>query len=140
MPGSRIRRVRAATALGVIAIVAAAMAQSPDRPVTDATARRVNERIRALQAEAHRLASQSRTLLADLRQLLLPLGIAARAVKTATHTLAEARARRSPAQREPARGSRRRRGPRCAPPAPPRAGRRRGGRPPRPPRGVPRAA
>src|SRR5258705_13309956 len=92
MPGSRSRRVRAATALGVIAIVAAAMAQSPDRPVTDATARRVNERIRALQAEADRLASQSRTLLGDLRQLEIQRDIAAETVKTANATLAQAQA------------------------------------------------
>jgi len=100
MPGSRTRRVRAATALGVragtvfgvIAIVAAAMAQSPDRAVTDATARRVNERIRALQAEADRLASQSRTLLGDLRQLEIQRDIAAETVKTANATLAQAQA------------------------------------------------
>jgi septal ring factor EnvC (AmiA/AmiB activator) len=76
----------------VIAIVAAAMAQSPDRPVTDATARRVNERIRALQAEADRLASQSRTLLGDLRQLEIQRDIAAETVKTANATLAQAQA------------------------------------------------
>jgi septal ring factor EnvC (AmiA/AmiB activator) len=76
----------------VIAIVAAAMAQSPDRAVTDATARRVNERIRALQAEADRLASQSRTLLGDLRQLEIQRDIAAETVKTANATLAQAQA------------------------------------------------
>lgn len=68
------------------------MAQSPDRAVTDATARRVNERIRALQAEADRLASQSRTLLGDLRQLEIQRDIAAETVKTANATLAQAQA------------------------------------------------
>src|SRR5258705_5646993 len=100
MPGSRTRRVRAATALGlrdgpvfgVIAMVAAAMAQSPAGAVTDATARRVNERIRALQAEADRLASQSRTLLGVLRQLEIQRDIAAETVKTANATLAQAQA------------------------------------------------
>lgn len=43
---------------------------------TDAMAQRVNERIRALQAEADRLAAQSRTLLGDLRQLELQRDIA----------------------------------------------------------------
>ncbi|HXD16647.1 MAG TPA: peptidoglycan DD-metalloendopeptidase family protein [Vicinamibacterales bacterium] len=99
MHGSRTERVRAAPALGVfaaaavgvIAIVAAAMAQS-DRAATDAMARRVNERIRALQAEADRLASQSRTLLGDLRQLEIQRDIAAETVKTANATLAQAQA------------------------------------------------
>jgi len=68
------------------------MAQSPDRAVTDATARRVNERIRALQAEADRLASQSRTLLGDLRQLEIQRDIAAETVKTANATLAQTQA------------------------------------------------
>ncbi|HYS27349.1 MAG TPA: peptidoglycan DD-metalloendopeptidase family protein [Vicinamibacterales bacterium] len=60
--------------------------------MTDATARRVNERIRALQAEADRLASQSRTLLGDLRQLEIQRDIAAETVKTANATLAQAQA------------------------------------------------
>lgn len=44
------------------------MAQTPE-PRTDAQARRVTDRIRALQAEAERLATQARTLLGDLRTL-----------------------------------------------------------------------
>jgi septal ring factor EnvC (AmiA/AmiB activator) len=54
-----------------------------DRAETDAMAQRVNDRIRALQAEADRLASQSRTLLGDLRQLEIQRDIAAEKVKAA---------------------------------------------------------
>jgi septal ring factor EnvC (AmiA/AmiB activator) len=61
-----------------------------DRPVPDAMSRRVNERIRALQGEADRLAAQSRTLLGDLRQLELQRDIAAEKVKAAEAALAQA--------------------------------------------------
>jgi septal ring factor EnvC (AmiA/AmiB activator) len=44
-------------------------AQDSARAATDAQARRVNDRIRALQAEADRLAGQARTLLVELREL-----------------------------------------------------------------------
>jgi murein hydrolase activator len=56
----------------VVAIaVAAAAAQTPssDRERADAAAKRTSERLRALQREADSLASQARTLLADLRKL-----------------------------------------------------------------------
>jgi septal ring factor EnvC (AmiA/AmiB activator) len=49
--------------------VAVLGAQAPDRAAADARARRVNERMRALQAEADRLAGESRTLIGDLRRL-----------------------------------------------------------------------
>jgi murein hydrolase activator len=61
-----------------------------DRQAPDAMARRVNERIRALQAEADRLASQARTLLGDLRQLELQRDIAAEKVKSADAAVAQA--------------------------------------------------
>ena len=61
-----------------------------DRAATDAMARRVNERIRALQAEADRLAAQSRTLLGDLRQLEIQRAIAAEKVKAADAAVAAA--------------------------------------------------
>jgi septal ring factor EnvC (AmiA/AmiB activator) len=48
---------------------ATATAQDADRARTDAQARRVNDRIRVLQAEADRLAGQARTLLGELREL-----------------------------------------------------------------------
>ena len=65
-------------------------AQSPDRSATDATSRRVNERIRALQAEADKLATQSRTLLGDLRQMELRRDIAVEQVKEADAAVASA--------------------------------------------------
>jgi septal ring factor EnvC (AmiA/AmiB activator) len=51
--------------LGAVALGA----QAPNRAPADARARRVGDRITALQAEADRLATQSRTLLGDLRRL-----------------------------------------------------------------------
>src|SRR5712691_6288024 len=61
-----------------------------ERPAADAMARRVNERIRALQAEADRLASQARTLLGDLRQLELQRDIATEKMKAADAAVAQA--------------------------------------------------
>ena len=49
--------------------VAVLAAQTPDRPAPDTRARRVSDRMRALQQEADALAGQSRTLLGDLRRL-----------------------------------------------------------------------
>src|ERR671910_697506 len=51
--------------------VAALSAQTAttDRAKAEAMARRVNERIRALQREADRLAGEARTLLGDVRRL-----------------------------------------------------------------------
>ena len=65
-------------------------AQSGDRAATDAMARRVNDRVRALQAEADRLALQVRTLLGDLRQLELQRDIAAEEEKTAAAAMMQA--------------------------------------------------
>jgi len=53
-------------------------------------ARRINERVRALQAEADRLASQARTLLGDLRQLELQRDIATEKMKAADAAGAQA--------------------------------------------------
>ena len=55
-------------ALLVLGVVSAG-AQAPDRTRTEAQARRVNERIVALQREAARLAGEARTLVGDLRAL-----------------------------------------------------------------------
>ncbi len=71
--------------LPVIVITTAAAAQTPD-----ATARRVNERVRALQAEADKLAGQSRTLLGDLRQLEIRRDIAAEQLKAADAAVSSA--------------------------------------------------
>ena len=63
-----------------------------DRAATDALARRVNDRIRALQSEADRLAAQARTLLGDLRQLEIQRDIAIEQVKEADAAVAQAQA------------------------------------------------
>ncbi|MBI4888835.1 MAG: peptidoglycan DD-metalloendopeptidase family protein [Acidobacteria bacterium] len=67
---SRILRATVTPWLAALLAVQAAVAgQTPDPAQTDAQARRVNERIRALETEADRLASQSRTVLGELRAL-----------------------------------------------------------------------
>ncbi len=71
-------------------VVTSAAAQTPSAP--DALARRVNDRIRALQGEAGRLATQARTLLGDLRQLEIQRDIAIEQVKEADAAIAEAQA------------------------------------------------
>lgn len=63
------RQVSRATCAVVMALSCAVGAQTPERGRAEAEARRVNDRIRALQAEADRLAGQARTLLGDLRKL-----------------------------------------------------------------------
>jgi septal ring factor EnvC (AmiA/AmiB activator) len=85
-------RVRAAQAICVLGLLAVATvgAQTPDRTATDALARRVNERIRALQGEADRLSAQARTLLGDLRQLEIQRDIAIERVKESDAAVAQA--------------------------------------------------
>ncbi len=63
--------IRRGASCGVLAIAAAALlgAQTPDRVQSEAQAKRVGERIRALELEADRLAREARTLLGDLRAL-----------------------------------------------------------------------
>jgi septal ring factor EnvC (AmiA/AmiB activator) len=61
--------MRLAAALFVIALATGLAAQTGDRPPANPQAQRVNERIRALQSEADRLATQARTLLGELRKL-----------------------------------------------------------------------
>ncbi len=65
-------------------------AQAPDKAATDAMSRRVTERIRALQSEADRLATQARTLLGDLRQLELQRNIADEQAKAADTAMKQA--------------------------------------------------
>jgi septal ring factor EnvC (AmiA/AmiB activator) len=60
---------RAATACAVALAVCALTAQTSDRARTEAQARRVSDRLQALQHEADDLATQERTLLTDLRRL-----------------------------------------------------------------------
>ena len=66
-------------------------AQTPGRNPTEALARRVTDRISALQGEADRLAAQARTLLGDLRQLEIRRDIAIEQVKDADTAGAQAR-------------------------------------------------
>jgi septal ring factor EnvC (AmiA/AmiB activator) len=85
-------RIRAAQRICLLALlaVATAVAQTPDRNATDALARRVNERIRALQGEADRLSAQARTLLGDLRQLEIQRDIAIERAKESDAVVAQA--------------------------------------------------
>ena len=70
---SLLRNLRASVTpwlvLTALALAGPVAAQEADRTATDAQARRVDERIRALQGEADRLAAQARTLLGELRAL-----------------------------------------------------------------------
>jgi septal ring factor EnvC (AmiA/AmiB activator) len=65
----------------------------PDRARTEALARRVTERVRALQREAERLAGEARTLVGDLRKLEIE-----RDLQNERVTLAEAEVARSQAE------------------------------------------
>lgn len=55
--------------VAAVAVSSLADAQQADRARTEALARRAGERLRSLQREADRLASEERTLLTDLRKL-----------------------------------------------------------------------
>ncbi len=72
--------------------VAAAAAQDPDRARTDAQARRVSDRIRALQEEAERLAGQARTLLGELREFEIEQQIQTERVAQASEEVARGEA------------------------------------------------
>jgi septal ring factor EnvC (AmiA/AmiB activator) len=61
--------LRCLSCIVALALSASLAAQTPDRGRAEAEAGRVNDRIRALEAEADRLAGQARTLLGDLRKL-----------------------------------------------------------------------
>jgi septal ring factor EnvC (AmiA/AmiB activator) len=81
-----------AIGFALLMYAAAVAAQTPagDRTATDAMSKRVGDRIKVLQAEADRLASQSRTLLGDLRELELQRDIASEKVKAAEADAAQA--------------------------------------------------
>ena len=84
---------QAAIGAALLACATLAAAQTaPDRGATDAMAKRVSDRIAALQAEADRLASQSRTLLGDLRQLEIQRDLANEKVKAAEAAVTQAQA------------------------------------------------
>jgi septal ring factor EnvC (AmiA/AmiB activator) len=67
-------------------------AQAPltDKAAADAAARRVAERIRALQAEADQLAAQARTVVGDLRKLEIERDLASERAKNADAQVAAA--------------------------------------------------
>jgi septal ring factor EnvC (AmiA/AmiB activator) len=65
---SRFRRYTAVTVAAWLSLGLGA-AQAPDRVNTEALAQRVDERVRALQREADRLAGEARSLVGDLRKL-----------------------------------------------------------------------
>jgi len=67
-------------------------AQTPDRGRAEAEARRVTERIRALETEADRLAGQARTLLGDLRKLEVERELQQERVREAQAAIAGGRA------------------------------------------------
>ncbi len=83
---------RAATALVLVTTVpfACSLLLAQDRQTVESMSRRVNERIRALQSEADRLASQARTLLGDLRQLEIQRDLAAEQLKAAEAAVLQA--------------------------------------------------
>ena len=76
----------------VAALSAGLAAQTADRGRTDAEARRVNERILALQSEADGLAGQARTLLGDLRTLEIDREIQIERVREAEAAIAQGQA------------------------------------------------
>ena len=67
--GRRWTRAALATCLVVCGAAASVAVRAQTSGAADALARRVNERISALQAEGDRLAAQARTLIGELRQL-----------------------------------------------------------------------
>jgi septal ring factor EnvC (AmiA/AmiB activator) len=83
--------VRRLSLLVIVVLGAAyAAAQTPDRARTEAQARRVNERIAALQREADRLASEARTLVGDLRKLEIDRDVEIERVREAQAAVAGA--------------------------------------------------
>src|SRR5919106_2608489 len=72
-------------------VAVGAAAQPPDRARTEALARRVNERVRALQREAERLAGEARTLVGDLRKLEIERDLQVEEAQRAEAASAQAR-------------------------------------------------
>ena len=76
----------------VIVLSAGLAGQAPDRSRAEAEARRVNDRIRALQNEADGLVGQSRTLLGDLRKLEIDRQLQVERVRQEEAAVAESQA------------------------------------------------
>jgi septal ring factor EnvC (AmiA/AmiB activator) len=77
-------------ALAALLFSPAAISAQRERVRTEAQARRVNDRIRALQQEADRLAGEARTLVGDLRQLEIERDLQVERVKEAEAAVAAA--------------------------------------------------
>ena len=84
--------VRCLSCIVALALSASLAAQTLDRGRAEAEARRVNDRIRALEAEADRLAGQARTLLGDLRKLEVERELQEERVRDAQAAIASGRA------------------------------------------------
>ena len=76
----------------VVALSAGLAGQAPERSRTEAAARRVSDRIQALQNEADGLVGQSRSLLGDLRKLEIERQIQVERVRQAEAAVAESQA------------------------------------------------
>jgi septal ring factor EnvC (AmiA/AmiB activator) len=83
---------RALSCIVALALSAGLAAQTPDRGRAEAEARRVTDRIRALETEADRLAGQARTLLGDLRKLEVERELQQERVREAQAAMASGRA------------------------------------------------
>jgi septal ring factor EnvC (AmiA/AmiB activator) len=84
--------VRCLSCIAALALGVSLAAQTLDRGRTEAEAQRVNDRIRALQAEADQLAGQARTLLGDLRKLEVERALQAERVREAQAAITSGRA------------------------------------------------
>jgi septal ring factor EnvC (AmiA/AmiB activator) len=76
----------------VVALSAVLAGQAPERSRTEAAARRVSDRIQALQNEADGLVGRSRTLLGDLRKLEIDRQIQVERVRQTEAAVAESQA------------------------------------------------
>jgi septal ring factor EnvC (AmiA/AmiB activator) len=92
VPRSRSAHRLAVAAFLALAGSAALIGQAPERAATDAQTRRVNERLAALEREAARLATQSRTLLDELRTLEVERDLQTEKVAAAEAAAADAEA------------------------------------------------
>lgn len=77
-------------ALGVLLTAASMAAQTPGLADADGEARRINERIRALQSEAARLAEEATTLIGGLRAMEIERDLRAEEAKQAAQALTDA--------------------------------------------------
>ncbi len=77
-------------ALGVLLTAASMAAQTPELAEADGEARRINERIRALQSEAARLAEEATTLIGGLRTMEIERDLRAEEAKQAAQALTDA--------------------------------------------------